>query len=579
MSINSLSNKNAPNVVASASLQSNGATEVRKRKKWTMEMNIFIIRKYFRITKLQDVVSTYRLDLFKAFQSKYPQFPVTIQNLADQRRAIMKKNYIPSAILEKIKNDVKLELSINYSDNNEEYITKEGEIIKNLNKGEFYKYLGINQSNHIQHSIIKENLEKQFYLRIKSILKSKLNGNNLIKAVNTYAVPLLTYSFGVIKWSKTNLQNINIQTRVRFTKFCKHHPKSAIERFNLPRENGGRGFSNLEILQHNQIASLKNYFLNRARDNTFFNALVSADKGYTPLNLSDNVISDIVEPNIPDTIANIKQKSLHGRYFKELEQPEINIQASHAWLKKSNIHPETEGFIFAIQDRVINTRNYKKHICGLQSIIDKCRICGTEGETIEHIISSCTVLAQSEYKKRHDIFAKIIHMNLAVKFNLLKDTQPHYIYKPESCLENDNYKLYFDRTVLTDIHIQHNRPDIIILNKQQKQAYLLDIAVPNSHNITQTYNTKINKYLELSVAMRNLWCLEKISILPFIISATGIVPQSLFKNLKILDLENTLVVEIQKGILLYSCHIVRKFLNIDTEHKTQKSQNVEARRR
>jgi hypothetical protein len=227
---------------------------------------------------------------------------------------------------------------------------------------------------------------------------------------------LLTYSFGVIKWSKTNLQNINIQTRVLFTKFCKHHPKSAIERFNLPRENGGRGFSNLEILQHNQIASLKNYFLNRARDNTFFNALVSADKVYTPLNLSDNIISDIVEPNITDTIANIKQKSLHGRYFKELEQPEINIQASHA---------------------------------------------------------------------RH-----------------------------------------------------------------------------------MTYNTKINKYLELSVAMRNLWCLEKISILPFIISATGIVPQSLFKNLKILDLENTLVVEIQKGILLYSCHIVRKFLNIDTEHKT-----------
>jgi hypothetical protein len=343
---------------------------------------------------------------------------------------------------------------------------------------------------------------------------------------------LLTYSFGVIKWSKTNLQNINIQTRVLFTKFCKHHPKSAIERFNLPRENGGRGFSNLEILQHNQIASLKNYFLNRARDNTFFNALVSADKGYTPLNLSDNIISDIVEPNIPDTIANIKQKSLHGRYFKELEQPEINIQASHAWLKKSNIHPETEGFIFAIQDRVINTRNYKKHICGLQSIIDKCRICGTEGETIEHIISSCTVLAQSEYKKRHDIFAKIIHMNLAVKFNLLKDTKPHYIYKPESCLENDNYKLYFNRTVL-----------------------------------------------ELSVAMRNLWCLEKNSILPFIISATGIVPQSLFKNLKILELENTLVVQIQKGILLYSCHIVRKFLNIDTEHNTQQSQNAEARRR
>jgi hypothetical protein len=82
------------------------------------------------------------------------------------------------------------------------------------------------------------------------------------------------------------------------------------------------------------------------------------------------------------------------------------------------------------------------------------------------------------------------------------------------------------------------------------------MAVPNSHNITQTYNTKINKYLELSVAMRNLWCLEKISILPFIISARGIVPQSLFKNLKVLDLENTLLVEIQKSILFYYTHVI-----------------------
>jgi hypothetical protein len=95
--------------------------------------------------------------------------------------------------------------------------------------------------------------------------------------------------------------------------------------------------------------------------------LVSTDKGYTPLNLSDNIISDIVKPKIPHTIANIKQKSLHGRYFKELEQPEVNI---HAWLKKSNIHPVCihQGYVFAIHDRVINTRNYNKHINAYLSI-------------------------------------------------------------------------------------------------------------------------------------------------------------------------------------------------------------------
>jgi hypothetical protein len=35
------------------------------------------------------------------------------------------------------------------------------------------------------------------------------------------------------------------------------------------------------------------------------------------------------------------------------------------------------------------------------------------------------------------------------------------------------------------------RPDIIILNKQQKQAYLLNIAVPNSYNITYSITQKL----------------------------------------------------------------------------------------
>jgi hypothetical protein len=81
---------------------------------------------------------------------------------------------------------------------------------------------------------------------------------------------------------------------------------------------------------------------------------------------------------------------------------------------------------------------------------------------LKHLAKTSRYKNQCEHKKRHDIFAKIIRMNLAVKFNLLKNTEPHYSYKPESSLENDNYKLYFDRTVLTDIHIQHNRSDIII---------------------------------------------------------------------------------------------------------------------
>jgi hypothetical protein len=64
-------------------------------------------------------------------------------------------------------------------------------------------------------------------------------------------------------------------------------------------------------------------------------------------------------------------------------------------------------------------------------------------------------VAASPYKIHEIIFKNI---NIAHKIHKIKQLK-HYIYKPESCLENDNYKLYFDRTVLTDTHIQHNRPD------------------------------------------------------------------------------------------------------------------------
>jgi hypothetical protein len=95
-----------------------------------------------------------------------------------KKNLYIENNYIP-IITENFSNDIGMSFGIDKCKTqsicrghyeNLEYITQEGEIIKNLNKGELYKYLGINQSNHIQHSIIKENLEKQFYLRIKSIL-------------------------------------------------------------------------------------------------------------------------------------------------------------------------------------------------------------------------------------------------------------------------------------------------------------------------------------------------------------------------------------------------------------------------
>jgi hypothetical protein len=50
---------------------------------------------------------------------------------------------------------------------------------------------------------------------------------------------------------------------------------------------------------------------------------------------------------------------------------------------------------------------------------------------------------------------------------------------------------------LTDWTIHNNRADIVMLNTTIKQAYLIDVAIPNSHNLHSSINEKQLKYRDL----------------------------------------------------------------------------------
>ena len=45
-------------------------------------------------------------------------------------------------------------------------------------------------------------------------------------------------------------------------------------------------------------------------------------------------------------------------------------------------------------------------------------MCRKVGESIDHIVSGCSKLAEKEYKRGHDNLGKIVHWKLARKCNL-----------------------------------------------------------------------------------------------------------------------------------------------------------------
>ena len=90
----------------------------------------------------------------------------------------------------------------------------------------------------------------------------------------------------------------------------------------------------------------------------------------------------------------------------------MDVELSFEWMKHTGLKGETEGLITAAQDQALNTRYYSKHITK-QGTTDRCRMCHTQPETVEHIISGCQTLAADQYLNRHNQVAAQLHLTYA----------------------------------------------------------------------------------------------------------------------------------------------------------------------
>ena len=78
------------------------------------------------------------------------------------------------------------------------------------------------------------------------ILNSELNARNKITAIGALVVPVLRYSFGIIKWRIEEIKKIDRKTSKMLTMYKVHHPKADIDRLYVKKKGGGRGFVQVE---------------------------------------------------------------------------------------------------------------------------------------------------------------------------------------------------------------------------------------------------------------------------------------------------------------------------------------------
>ena len=128
-------------------------------------------------------------------------------------------------------------------------------IIPALNTYNSCKYLGVFENDRFKE---KEIIVISYKKRIKKLLKLSLNAQNLVLAINMWAIPLVRYAAVLIKWLQAKIRVLDISTRKLLNMYKCFSMKDDVDRLYVPHQRGGHGLLSVEdVLLHEQLSLAK----------------------------------------------------------------------------------------------------------------------------------------------------------------------------------------------------------------------------------------------------------------------------------------------------------------------------------
>ena len=202
--------------------------------------------------------------------------------------------------------------------------------------------MGILEADTIKRVKMKDTIRKEYPRRTKKILETKLSCRNLIKGINTWAVPLVRYSGPFLKWTREELKQMDQRTRKLMTMHKALHPRYDVDRLYVSRKEEGRGLTSIEDTVDASIQRLEDYIEKHERG------------------LITTIRNDTDERMTTTRKQKWVGKQLYGRFKRLINN--ISHQKTWTWQRKGNLQRETESLLIAAQDNAIRTNQIKARI-------------------------------------------------------------------------------------------------------------------------------------------------------------------------------------------------------------------------
>ena len=488
-------------------------------------------------------------------------------------------------------------------------VSKE-ESIQIMSKDDHYKFLGTVENSKQLDELITQTLSQEYIRRLSVIWTSNISIPRKIRAMNTFAIPPLQYSFWTCTWTLEKLKQLDRKTREVINKNSGRNKKSSVAMTYLSYDQGGYNLSELEMVYKlskikiaHHIATSTDQRIKLVRefqDWKEHRGFTSANKmalryAYdlgVEIEFNNPSIGTIIHTTGPQphtyVVKSDKPSSLNialhpakktsyeekvqeqpwtGKFFLLHQQDNDLAKESQLIYKKWKNIPD---IVFSINDNIrqqlVNTRTYQKCKIG-QQIDDICRICHSSKESTTHILTSCTPIAQSLYKARHDKMLRPIYYRLLEKYDLLNQQNllPWYRQPPPlATVENSRAKIFWDVQHLLSTCPEEgaNKPDIVVLDKEKDMAYVIEGTICEIGKIEERTLTKQNKYTDLRYGLKRLYSLDTIIQINVVMDFVGGYHSKLVNDFINLFGERRTAVELlmdcQKWVWSQNCEIIKK---------------------
>ena len=132
------------------------------------------------------------------------------------------------------------------------------------------------------------------------------------------------------------------------------------------------------------------------------------------------------------------------------------------------------------------------------------------------------MLAQKEYKKRHDNVWRYLHWRLC-KNHGFQGAQQWYEHEPDGVIESKGYKILWDFIIQCGTKIKTRRPDIVVIDKTKKEVKIVDVTIPGDERLNEREVGKIEKYKVLKDQIPRMWSMKEVIVIPVVVGPSGTI--------------------------------------------------------